>query len=416
LPQRFAQVHPRYQTPWFGTLVIGVVGFTIYLVMTLGSQNSLADMVASLGLATAFYYSITAYACVWTYRRTLLSSARDFWLRGALPLVGAVAMTWAFVQSAIDMYAPDYGKTHFGPIGGVFVSSVRVLLKMGNRRLGQPVGGHARGLKLAQQRGQLNPHRVLHHGRWVQVGAGEHGAQPLDVTIQVTAATGLDQQPAQPSGSQPGSPGRCRCGRQRVDRIDHPAGLAQRGHPQPMVGFDPHRDRMLSAVADLGQQRQQMCEPGRVVADPPARHHTPVVIDHRHIVMVTGPVDSAIQTQSVSTPSIGDSVVASGVVRRRRTRRSVISPTVTDSTTRHDLVLSKSSRLGSNHQEVNPAAGSDNGIPPPHRVICRQARRASLSCRTTGEIRHHLDDRPRQKQTPVTMDRQPVPTNRLGET
>jgi amino acid transporter len=134
LPQRFAQVHPRYQTPWFGTLVIGVGGFAIYLVMTLLSQNSLADMVASLGLATAFYYSITAYACVWTYRRTLVSSARDFWLRGALPLVGAVAMTWAFVQSAIDMYAPDYGKTHFGPVGGVFIMGIGLLL------LGIPVG------------------------------------------------------------------------------------------------------------------------------------------------------------------------------------------------------------------------------------------------------------------------------------
>jgi amino acid transporter len=128
LPQRFARVHPQYQTPWFAVLVIGVGGFTIYLVMTLVSQNSLADMVASLGLATAFYYATTAYACVWTYRRTLRRSARDFWLRGALPFIGAVAMTWAFVQSAIDMYAPDYGKTHFGPVGGVFVLGMGLLL------------------------------------------------------------------------------------------------------------------------------------------------------------------------------------------------------------------------------------------------------------------------------------------------
>lgn len=133
LPQGLARVHRRYQTPWLGTLVIAVTGFIIYLVMMLVSQNSLADMVASLGLATAFYYAVTAYACVWTYRRTLLRSARDFWLRGALPFVGAAAMTWAFVQSAIDMYAPDYGKTHFGPVGGVFV------LGMGLLVLGIPV-------------------------------------------------------------------------------------------------------------------------------------------------------------------------------------------------------------------------------------------------------------------------------------
>jgi amino acid transporter len=96
LPQRLARVHQRYRTPWVGTLVIGIGGFGVYLVMMLVSQNSLADMVASLGLATAFYYAVTAYACVWTYRRTLARSARNFWLRGALPFLGAVAMTWAF--------------------------------------------------------------------------------------------------------------------------------------------------------------------------------------------------------------------------------------------------------------------------------------------------------------------------------
>jgi len=101
--------------------------------MALVSQNSLGNMVESLALATAFYYASTAYACVWTYRGTLLTSALVFWLRGALPFVGAVAMTWVFVQSAIDMYAPDYGKTHFGPVGGVFV------MGMGLLALGIPV-------------------------------------------------------------------------------------------------------------------------------------------------------------------------------------------------------------------------------------------------------------------------------------
>jgi len=128
LPERFARVHHRYQTPWFGTIVIGVAGFSIYIVMTLLSRNSLSDMISSLGLIIAFYYAMTAYACVWTYRRTLLRSARHFWLRGALPFVGAVSMTWAFIKSAVDMYAPDYGTTHIGPVGGVFGMGMGLLL------------------------------------------------------------------------------------------------------------------------------------------------------------------------------------------------------------------------------------------------------------------------------------------------
>jgi amino acid transporter len=128
LPQPLGRVHRRYQTPWVGTTMIAVCGFIIYLVIMLLSQNSLADIVASLGLATAFYYAATGFACVWTYRRTLLRSTRDFLLRGAFPLLGAIAMTWAFVQSATDMYAPGYGKTHFGPVGGVFVLGIGLLV------------------------------------------------------------------------------------------------------------------------------------------------------------------------------------------------------------------------------------------------------------------------------------------------
>ena len=83
---------------------------------------------ASLGLAVAFYYGVTAYACVWYFRRTLFTSARNLFFRGIFPLLGALAMTWAFIQSATDMIAPDYGYTAFGPLGGVFVLGVGMLV------------------------------------------------------------------------------------------------------------------------------------------------------------------------------------------------------------------------------------------------------------------------------------------------
>ncbi|MBR7552502.1 amino acid transporter, partial [Mycobacterium tuberculosis] len=75
------------------------------------SQNTLADSISSLGLAVAFYYGITAFSCVWYFRRTLFDSARNFFMRGLFPLLGGIAMTWAFVKSAIDMINPDYGST-----------------------------------------------------------------------------------------------------------------------------------------------------------------------------------------------------------------------------------------------------------------------------------------------------------------
>jgi amino acid transporter len=127
IPKRFAYVHPRYMTPAFGTLVMGATALCFYLVLTFISQNALADSIASLGLAVAFYYGITAYACVWYFRRSLFSSARNLFMRGIFPLLGALAMTWAFVQSAVDMIKPDYGYTAYGSIGGVFVVGVGML-------------------------------------------------------------------------------------------------------------------------------------------------------------------------------------------------------------------------------------------------------------------------------------------------
>ena len=127
LPRRFALVHRIYQTPALGTVVIGASGFAIYAAMTLFSRNSLPDMVSSLGLVTAFYYAATAYACVWTYRHTLRRSVRALFLRGVLPFVGALVMTWAFVHAAVDMYSPGYGKTHLGPVGNVFIMGIGLL-------------------------------------------------------------------------------------------------------------------------------------------------------------------------------------------------------------------------------------------------------------------------------------------------
>ena len=128
LPKRFARVHPKYMTPAFGTMVMGFAALFFYLVLTFLSENALADSVASLGLAVAFYYGITAYACVWYFRRSLFTSVRNLFFRGIFPLLGAIAMTLAFGKSAYDMMAPDYGYTAFGPLGGVFVLGVGMLV------------------------------------------------------------------------------------------------------------------------------------------------------------------------------------------------------------------------------------------------------------------------------------------------
>ncbi|WP_194397905.1 APC family permease [Microbacterium atlanticum] len=127
LPRKFSTVHPRYRTPSFSTLVMGTVAVVYYVGMTLISDNILQDSILSLGLAIAFYYAITGYACVWYYRRELFTSTRNVFYRFLFPLLGALMLTYAFVQSAIDMYDVDYGYTVLLGIGGTFVLGVGAL-------------------------------------------------------------------------------------------------------------------------------------------------------------------------------------------------------------------------------------------------------------------------------------------------
>ena len=127
LPKKFSTVHPVYKTPSFSTLVMGIVAIVYYIGMSLISDDILQDSILSLGLAIAFYYAITGYACVWYFRKELFTSARNFFYRFLFPLLGALILTYAFVQSAIDMYSVDYGYTVLLGIGGTFVLGIGAL-------------------------------------------------------------------------------------------------------------------------------------------------------------------------------------------------------------------------------------------------------------------------------------------------
>lgn len=128
LPERFGKVHPKYLTPTFSTILMGVVSTVFYVGMTLISSNLLADSIAALGLYIAFYYGVTAFACVWFFRKTLRDSVSNLFLRGVLPLAGGIMMAVAFLYSAVDMLRPDYGLTQFAGVGGTFLIGVVSLL------------------------------------------------------------------------------------------------------------------------------------------------------------------------------------------------------------------------------------------------------------------------------------------------
>jgi amino acid transporter len=124
LPKAFTRIHPKFQTPAFGTVFFGAAAAVVLTVLATVSENFLGDAILSIGLLIAFYYGVTGLACVWYFRHRLTTSVRDLFLKGILPAVGGLIMLAAFARSAHDMLAPTYGATSFDCVGGVFLLGV----------------------------------------------------------------------------------------------------------------------------------------------------------------------------------------------------------------------------------------------------------------------------------------------------
>jgi hypothetical protein len=90
--------------------------------------------------------------------------------------------------------------------------------------------------------------------------------------------------------------------RQWVDRVHVPPRRAQTRNEQAAAGLDGDRDRLLVAVAGIGEQLQQRGEPGRVVADSAFGDQRAVGVDQGDVVMVFGPVDATEHSQDLDPP------------------------------------------------------------------------------------------------------------------
>lgn len=127
-PDRFAEVSPRFLTPVYSTVVAGVVTGGFYTVVTLLSDNALWDTIAALGIMICWYYGITAFACVWFFRRELFASIHNIVFKFAFPLLGGLMLATVFVISVRESMNPENGSgAEIGGIGLVFFIGFGIL-------------------------------------------------------------------------------------------------------------------------------------------------------------------------------------------------------------------------------------------------------------------------------------------------
>ncbi|MEE6164982.1 MULTISPECIES: APC family permease [unclassified Mycolicibacterium] len=128
-PPRFAEVSPRYLVPRFATVTAGVVTGVFYTVVSLLSESALLDTIAALGIMICWYYGITAFACVWYFRRELFSSAHNVVFKLLFPLSGGIILAAVFAFSIKESMDPENGSgAAIGGIGLVFFMGFGILL------------------------------------------------------------------------------------------------------------------------------------------------------------------------------------------------------------------------------------------------------------------------------------------------
>jgi amino acid transporter len=134
LPKAFAKMHPRYMTPTTSTVIMGAISAVLYIGMNYMSHdgNVISDAVIAIGLFIAYYYGLTAVACVWYFRRNLTSSLRNFLMQGLLPGLGGLMLFflggWSVwldydVATANDFTMWTVPVIHW-QVGGAFVIAV----------------------------------------------------------------------------------------------------------------------------------------------------------------------------------------------------------------------------------------------------------------------------------------------------
>jgi amino acid transporter len=115
IPKEFGRIHPRYLSPGFSTIWMGVVSTLVYVFLSAtshvvdGTQDLIGDAFTSLALTIAFYYGFTGFACTIFYRHELRKSIKNFLYIGVLPTAGGLVLTWVLIKAVID-----YSKPHSG--------------------------------------------------------------------------------------------------------------------------------------------------------------------------------------------------------------------------------------------------------------------------------------------------------------
>jgi len=92
LGAKFAELHPKYQTPWLASIVTSLIALALFLLASFSPNigKLMADLINAIGLQIVFYYALAGIACFWFYRHTHLKSVSNLLMQAVWPLGSAL--------------------------------------------------------------------------------------------------------------------------------------------------------------------------------------------------------------------------------------------------------------------------------------------------------------------------------------
>jgi amino acid transporter len=95
-PSVFGKVHPVWQTPWIGTIIVGALSVVGILLTTFNDKINVTfqGMISNIGVLIAFYYGVTGLACAWAFRKSLTKPPQMILMAGILPAVSGLFLLW----------------------------------------------------------------------------------------------------------------------------------------------------------------------------------------------------------------------------------------------------------------------------------------------------------------------------------
>ena len=104
LEPRFAELHPRFQTPWFGSILFAALTLLLFVGAAFSTKlsDTLNESVNAIGVLIAVYFGLGGFTSAWFHRRMYATDRRALWVRGIWPAAAGAFLVVVAIEQLLS--------------------------------------------------------------------------------------------------------------------------------------------------------------------------------------------------------------------------------------------------------------------------------------------------------------------------